>query len=278
MDGLARLSLYSSSRFQELFVGFVHEPVFEYIRKRRLTAACTDLSDSAEPTGQIARSYGYGTAKTFSRAFKAFHGITPDEYRRSHCPTRSMRPARVWPNPTTPQMPLFQSEAPSAGERVWQCSVRLSMPELSPPVVLVAVFDTDPVKRYVACVRDSTTPRRITSMIRHLGDRQSMIEFVLRTTKVALWDQIFSEIPGNRVSLVYGPDLPRVRPVVLTSEAVGGTRWLATRVAGAEGQYVCWSLPFDAAAGASSRLVLTRDNSVGLDELFMEHLDRQSLP
>jgi hypothetical protein len=69
-----------------------------------------------------------------------------------------------------------------------------------------------------------------------------------------------------------------MRTLVLSSGKTGGTRWLATRVAGDHENPVCWSLPFDASPGAVSRLVLTWENRLDLDELFRRNLDREVLP
>jgi AraC-like DNA-binding protein len=278
MDELARLSHYSESRFQELFTRFVHEPVFEYIRKRRLTAACDEISIGTEPISRIARTYGYCSAGTFARAFKVLHGITPNEFRRTLCPVRGVRPARVWPNPATPQMPLFQTDSRHAMPDFWQCSVTLSMPRLSPPAVMVGVFDTDPVKRYAAYVADASTPRRITSAVRRLGDRPSLLEFVLRTTRAALWNQLFAAITADHLSLVYGGDSPRHRVVMISSNRTGGRRWLATRIAGDQDNPVCWSVEFDGSAGASTSLVLTSENQLDLDGVFTTNLDHEVLP
>ena len=50
----------------------------EYIRKRRLTVACTDLLNK-EKVLDIALKYGYESATSFGRAFKKMMGFSPKD-------------------------------------------------------------------------------------------------------------------------------------------------------------------------------------------------------
>jgi AraC-like DNA-binding protein len=57
-----------------------------WIRRRRLECCRRDLSDpalAARPVAAIAAKWGFSSASDFSRAFRAGHGMTPAEYRRS---------------------------------------------------------------------------------------------------------------------------------------------------------------------------------------------------
>lgn len=53
--------------------------ISEYIRKRRLTLAGRDLIQQKLKIMDVAISYGYESATSFSRAFYKFHGIKPSE-------------------------------------------------------------------------------------------------------------------------------------------------------------------------------------------------------
>jgi AraC family transcriptional regulator len=75
-------SLYCSKyEFQRIFSFIVEIPIFEYIKKRRLTLAGHDIQNSEEKIIDIALKYGYESHSSFSRSFKNFHGITPSEAR-----------------------------------------------------------------------------------------------------------------------------------------------------------------------------------------------------
>ena len=57
-----------------------------WIRRRRLECCRRDLSDpalAARPVAAIAAKWGFSSASDFSRAFRAGHGVSPAEYRRS---------------------------------------------------------------------------------------------------------------------------------------------------------------------------------------------------
>lgn len=85
---LARVAMTSEYHFRRMFVTLTGMPISEYIRNRRLTKATADLLDGASVL-DTAIAYGYGSADAFSRAFKAFHGITPSQARATGATLRS---------------------------------------------------------------------------------------------------------------------------------------------------------------------------------------------
>lgn len=85
---LARVAMTSEYHFRRMFVTLTGMPISEYIRNRRLTKATADLLDGASVLA-TAIAYGYGSADAFSRAFKAFHGITPSQARATGATLRS---------------------------------------------------------------------------------------------------------------------------------------------------------------------------------------------
>ena len=85
-----QLSGYSYALFSRLFSILADMTLAEYLRKRRLSEAVTDLQESSEKVIDIAMKYGYESADAFSAAFKKFHGATPSEVRNG-------KPYRVFP-------------------------------------------------------------------------------------------------------------------------------------------------------------------------------------
>lgn len=82
MTDIAKAACISTAYFQRVFMVLTGMSVFEYIRKRRLTQAGLDLCMSSDKVIDIALSYGYESAESFTRAFKKLHGVTPSEARK----------------------------------------------------------------------------------------------------------------------------------------------------------------------------------------------------
>jgi AraC family transcriptional regulator of arabinose operon len=84
---LASLALtvhLSGSRFAHLFRQQTGVSPVQMLRSIRLQKAGVILSSSRVPLKELAAALGFRTAAYFGRAFKAHHGVTPGEYRRSH--------------------------------------------------------------------------------------------------------------------------------------------------------------------------------------------------
>lgn len=78
---LASIALTSEYHFRRMFATLAGMPLSEYIRNRRLTAATAEILAGASVL-DTAITYGYGSADAFTRAFKAFHGVTPTQARQ----------------------------------------------------------------------------------------------------------------------------------------------------------------------------------------------------
>ena len=76
---LARLANMSVYEFRRIFAFIAGIPLGEYIRKRRLSAAAEELLSNDETISSVAARYGYDSPASFSRSFKAFHGLSPTE-------------------------------------------------------------------------------------------------------------------------------------------------------------------------------------------------------
>jgi AraC family transcriptional regulator len=77
----ARRAACSPFYFQRLFAIVTGMTVGEYIRKRRLTLAASDLSSGRVKVIDVALRYGYDSPDAFRRAFRAMHGVTPQAAR-----------------------------------------------------------------------------------------------------------------------------------------------------------------------------------------------------
>lgn len=85
---LARTALTSEHHFRRVFSALAGLPVSEYVRRRRLTVATAEVVEG-RPVLDVAVRYGYGSGDAFTRAFKAWHGLTPVEARRPGAVLRS---------------------------------------------------------------------------------------------------------------------------------------------------------------------------------------------
>lgn len=72
----------SLSNLQKLFRYVFHESVGDYITKRRLTNAASELMNTDKSVLEIAVKYGYNSAEVFTRAFSRVWHTTPTSFRR----------------------------------------------------------------------------------------------------------------------------------------------------------------------------------------------------
>jgi len=79
----AKEACCSSFHFQRMFFAIIGITPAEYIRRRRLTLAATELATRTEKVIDIALKYGYGSPNSFTRAFRKMHDINPREVRTS---------------------------------------------------------------------------------------------------------------------------------------------------------------------------------------------------
>ena len=89
VDELARQAFFSKTHYQRLFRAIVGEPVIEYVKNRRLQLACGDVYAGSSGILDIALRYGYESHEGFTRAFKAYFGVTPSDYRKCSIPNET---------------------------------------------------------------------------------------------------------------------------------------------------------------------------------------------
>ena len=74
---VARRACCTSYHFSRTFSFLAGLSLTEYIRRRRMTLAATELQGGRVRVIDLAVKYGYGSADAFRRAFTAVHGVTP---------------------------------------------------------------------------------------------------------------------------------------------------------------------------------------------------------
>lgn len=80
---VARIAYCSEYHFKRMFSFLAGITLSEYIRRRRLSLAAFELTDSNIKVIDVAIKYGYNSPDSFTRAFQNLHGITPSEARRN---------------------------------------------------------------------------------------------------------------------------------------------------------------------------------------------------
>ncbi|HWR23967.1 MAG TPA: AraC family transcriptional regulator [Feifaniaceae bacterium] len=87
--GIACCSEYHLKRMFSFLAGF---PLTEYVRCRRLSLAAHALQTGEPKVIDLAVTYGYESPDAFSRAFRAFHGVTPTQARKRGSITKAFPP------------------------------------------------------------------------------------------------------------------------------------------------------------------------------------------
>jgi AraC family transcriptional regulator len=78
---VARRACCSEYHFMRMFSFLAGVSLSEYIRRRRLTLAALELTNSSIRIIDAAIKYGYSSPDSFARAFQQLHGVTPSEAR-----------------------------------------------------------------------------------------------------------------------------------------------------------------------------------------------------
>lgn len=79
---VARKARCSEYHFRRMFPFISGVSLSGYIRRRRLTLAVSDLTESSKSVSEIANKYGYDSPDSFTRSFKSWHGVTPSEVQK----------------------------------------------------------------------------------------------------------------------------------------------------------------------------------------------------
>ncbi|MCL2547010.1 MAG: AraC family transcriptional regulator [Oscillospiraceae bacterium] len=88
----AQIACCSEYHFRRMFSFLSGMSLGEYIRNRRLAEAALVLSNTDEKVIDVALQFGYESPDAFSKAFRAMHGITPMQVRKSDVSIQSFTP------------------------------------------------------------------------------------------------------------------------------------------------------------------------------------------
>ena len=99
-EKIAALSANTKGMFQRIFTMITDMTLSEYIRKRKLTQAASDIQNTDAKIIDVAVKYGYNSAEYFASAFKSFHGVTPSDARNANIEIQSFKRLTFHPNLT----------------------------------------------------------------------------------------------------------------------------------------------------------------------------------
>ncbi len=95
IEGIAKHAIISPYYFQRGFSMLCGFTVGEYVKKRRLTLAGSELVSSDRKIIDIALKYGYDSPDSFTKAFLRFHGAAPTAIRKGEAMIRSFAPLKI---------------------------------------------------------------------------------------------------------------------------------------------------------------------------------------
>ena len=69
------------------FKGIYGQSIGRYLREDRMQAGAEQLASTGLRIIEIAAGLGYQNASKFSEAFASYYGVSPNEYRKTFCPS-----------------------------------------------------------------------------------------------------------------------------------------------------------------------------------------------
>jgi AraC family transcriptional regulator len=95
IENIAKRACISPFYFQKGFAMLCGFTVGEYIRRRRLALAGSELVATDRKIIDIALKYGYDSPDSFTRSFTRFHGLTPTAVRKNGAMIKSFAPLKI---------------------------------------------------------------------------------------------------------------------------------------------------------------------------------------
>ncbi len=84
-ETLAEVAGFSVPHFHRVFTATTGESAVSYVRRMRLERAGRKLRMGAVDITEVARAAGYESHAAFGKAFKAYFGLSPSEFRQLGC-------------------------------------------------------------------------------------------------------------------------------------------------------------------------------------------------
>lgn len=98
VSGIAKNSGISVWQFQRIFRSMVGDSLGNYIRHRRLTMAAQRLMNTEQRIIDISFDFGFNSQEAFSRAFKTYFAITPNQMRKKTHPLNTKKKPIITPS------------------------------------------------------------------------------------------------------------------------------------------------------------------------------------
>jgi AraC-type DNA-binding domain-containing proteins len=95
ISDIAERAFMSAFYFQKGFSMLCGFTVGEYIRRRRLSLAGSELVSTDKKIIDIAMEYGYDSPDSFTKAFTRFHGVTPTAIRKDGATIKSFARLKI---------------------------------------------------------------------------------------------------------------------------------------------------------------------------------------
>lgn len=95
IESVAKQAMVSPFYFQRGFSILCGFTVGEYLKKRRLTLAGSELICNGTKIIDLALKYGYDSPDSFTKAFTRFHGATPSSVRKGEAMIKSFAPLKI---------------------------------------------------------------------------------------------------------------------------------------------------------------------------------------
>lgn len=95
IEDIATQAMISPFYFQKGFAMLCGFTIGEYIKKRRLTLAGSELVSTDRKIIDIALKYGYDSPDSFTKAFTRFHGATPTAVRKGETMIKSFASLKI---------------------------------------------------------------------------------------------------------------------------------------------------------------------------------------
>ncbi len=95
IESIAKEALVSPFYFHKAFSMLCGITVSEYIKRRRLTLAGSELVSTDKKIIDIAMEYGYDSPDSFTKAFTRFHGSTPTSVRKDGAMIKSFASLKI---------------------------------------------------------------------------------------------------------------------------------------------------------------------------------------
>lgn len=156
----------------------------------------------------------------------------------------------------------------------WQICPVLDVPGLEPEAVQFAVLGSDPIEDYrksLMQVRDRFQKEVDEEKDSTLRERLKKVQMSSR------WDFLFKVVTGDQVYLLGASRRPTKKSVtqrtcVISSNELGGRKWLTTKVVYHEDAPICWCIPVETAIGTSAEVHLRHENAFNMQKVYGEFI------